>query len=200
MHINNMFWTFQGEGLHAGRRALFVRMPFCNLSCSWCDTTFDTFNKVSGEAFDAVAQSETARFAVVTGGEPTMHKHTPEVVRRLKALGFYVAVESNGTGSEESYQLFDFVTISPKRFTSEKGMAPYHISNGAWNHASEFKYVVDREFDFAVLARHQSGLVRLSLSPEFGEFQQSLGRIIEFVRRNPHWQISLQTHKFMGIP
>ena len=111
LFINDLFWTLQGEGQHWGRRALFVRMPHCNLSCSWCDTTFDTHKKWSFEEFETFALQEKARFAVVTGGEPLMHKHTPAVVRLLQKNGFYVACETNGTFAPNA--AFDWITCSP---------------------------------------------------------------------------------------
>lgn len=177
-------------------------MPYCNLACEWCDTKFDTFKKWDETAFRAFAEAspELGRFAVVTGGEPTLHKHTRRVVEILKSLRFVVAVESNGTVESDIYSVFDFVTISPKRQAADKGMVPYQLSIQATKYASEFKYVVDKEFDFSILSRHDvwDGK-RYSLSPEFGAFKESIERIIEYIDKNPGWRISLQTHKWMGI-
>lgn len=192
-NINDLFWTFQGEGLHAGRRALFVRMPFCNLSCSWCDTSFNTFKKVTDQELAAFATSEKAKFAVITGGEPTMNKHTPGVIALLKQFGFEIAIETNGNFAIPDG--IDFVTVSPKRD------ANYNVNIDAFTKASEFKYVVDEGFDFSLLSRHDvTDGRRYSLSPEFGNFQKSLARIYEFIKENPRWRISLQTHKWMQIP
>ncbi len=190
LFINDLFWTLQGEGLHAGRRALFVRMPYCNLACSWCDTTFNTYRKVSVDELKAFAMSEPARFAVVTGGEPMMHRHTPVVVEVLKDLGFYVAAETNGTFAAPCD--FDFVTCSPKR-DSEYFIHP-DLS------ISEIKYVVDDEFDFSILDRHANDAARKSLSPEFGAFESNIVRIMAYLQKNPEWRLSLQTHKWIGIP
>ncbi len=195
MHLNlvDVFWTHQGEGFHAGRRALFVRLPFCNLKCSWCDTEFDTFKKYEEADFLAYASSEPARFAVITGGEPTMNKQTPRVIELLKSLGFEIAIETNGN-FEIPYDI-DFVTVSPKRD------ANYAIHLGALNKASEFKYVVDDGFDFSILDRHDTDDERrYSLSPEFNNFKASLEKIQNYIKENPEWRISLQTHKWMGIP
>lgn len=195
MNINNVFWTIQGEGQNAGTRALFVRMPYCNLACSWCDTTFNTFTKWTKEELEAFAKQETARFAVITGGEPTMNKHTPLVIETLKALGFTIAIESNGNFPVP--ERIDFVTVSPKRD------ADYYIHPDALIKANEFKYVVDKGFDFKILERHKpygASRARLTLSPEFGNFNESVLEIINFIKENPEWRISLQTHKWMNIP
>lgn len=194
LSINDLFWTFQGEGKYAGRRALFVRMPACNLTCSWCDTDFSTAQRVPSEALKSFACQEASRFAVVTGGEPLMHRHTPMVVATLKELGFYVACETNGTFPPVPG--IDFVTCSPK------AEAEYKIHPDLYPSVSEFKYVVDAEFDFALLERHKNDPEnqRLSLSPEFGTMTESVNRISAFIQQNPRWNLSLQTHKWIGIP
>lgn len=200
LNLNDLFWTVQGEGEHSGRRALFVRMPFCNLACTWCDTTFDTFRPWGEDEFLAFAAQEPARFAVITGGEPLMNKHTPRVVHLLKDQGFYVAAESNGTVPPNT-DLFDFITVSPKRFSADRRMPPYFVHEGANARTDEFKYVVDEAFDLSVLARHDTDDGRrYSLSPEYGSFHRNVKKILEFIKENPAWRISLQTHKVMDIP
>lgn len=192
ININNVFWTVQGEGFNSGRTALFVRMPFCNLACSWCDTSFNTYEKWDELTFKKLAESVNAKFAVITGGEPTMNKHTPTVIKWLTELGFEIAIESNGTFAIPKG--IDFVTISPKRD------ADYEIHPDAFEKADEFKYVVDTGFDFTILDKHKNSIVRLSLSPEFNDFDNNVATIIKYIQENPNWRISLQTHKWMKIP
>lgn len=192
LFINDLFWTVQGEGAHAGRAALFVRMPYCNLACSWCDTTFDTYQKIPEADFELVALLKPAKFAVITGGEPTMHRHTPRVIEILKKLGFEIAIETNG--SFPIPKGVDFVTCSPKRD------AEYFIHPEAYNCVSEFKYIVDADFDFSILDKHKSDCIaRHSLSPEFGNMQTSVEKIITYISENPQWRLSLQTHKWINI-
>lgn len=198
MHINNVFWTFQGEGAHNGRRALFVRMPFCDLKCPWCDTEFNTFKEWTADALANVAQEEPTRFAVITGGEPTMHKHTPQVIALLKSLGFQLAIETNGHFPIPSG--IDWVTCSPKAY----GPIPFSVHTEVWDAVDEWKYVVEESFDFALLARHDGEghkpWQRYSLSPEFNQMEKSLARIFDYIKEHPKWRISLQTHKWMNIP
>ena len=198
MHINNVFWTFQGEGMHSGRRALFVRMPYCNLKCPWCDTEFNSHKEWMNSELMDFATQEQARFAVITGGEPMMHKHTPRVVALLKQLGFEIACETNGMFP--IVDGIDFVTCSPKGY----GDNPFFVHPQVWDKVSEWKYVVEEGFDFALLDRHKGDhykpYQRYSLSPEFGIMERSLERIFAFIKENPTWRISLQTHKFMNIP
>ncbi len=194
VHLVWSDWTVQGEGQYAGHRALFVRFPFCNLACPFCDTEFNTYTKWSKEAFIELALKETARLAVLTGGEPTMHKHMPAVFGWLKDLGFRISCESNGTFAPPV--AFDWLTVSPKRFQD----VPYYVHPEAFAQAKEFKYVVDSEFDFSILDRHdtQDGR-RYSLSPEWGVRSDALTKILEYQAKHPDWIISLQTHKILGV-
>lgn len=201
LQINDLFFTVQGEGALMGRRALFVRMPFCDLACSWCDTQFNTFKTWTPASFSFFAASEPCRFAVITGGEPTMHKHTPLIIRELQALKYYIAIETNGHFAIP--EGIDFVTVSPKRDRGNnlKYLRPYTIHPDAFARASEFKYVVDRGFDFEVLKRHDTTDGRFySLSPEYNELKENVARIMKFQSENPGWRLSLQTHKWIGVP
>jgi organic radical activating enzyme len=194
LFINDLFWTIQGEGSNAGRRALFVRMPYCNLSCSWCDTNFSTHTIIPVSYFVEFAQMEPSRFAVITGGEPLMHRHTPIVAKVLKDLGFEIAVETNGTFP--SVDGIDFITCSPK------AQSMFRIDPALYDKVSEFKYVVDDAFSFDTLIRHDNDpeTMRHSLSPEFTNMASNVERITTYIQKNPRWRLNLQTHKWIGIP
>jgi 7-carboxy-7-deazaguanine synthase len=223
LQINDLFWTLQGEGRWSGRRALFVRLPFCNYNCPWCDTEYNSFKKVSATEFVEFAKSEPARFAVITGGEPMAHKDLSRIIMLLKNEGFEVACETNGSLPIPSD--IDFPTVSPKRYTQKK-YPEYFIHDDAFQKAREFKYVVDDDFDFTVLNRHRivkpnsdtaknrdahsnpttdlqqnpSQEIRYSLTPEYSTMQRQLPRILEFIKQHPQWQLNLQTHKWIHIP
>lgn len=195
IQIVDIFWTFQGEGRQSGRRALFVRLPFCNLQCSWCDTEFNTFKNYTEDQIKKIALSEKARFAVITGGEPMMSKNFKPVHKILYDLNFKIAVESNGTF--KPIDLDYWLTVSPKR--EQKIHPPYYVQPDAMAEASEFKYVVDKDFDFSILDRHKKTTQLKYLSPEFNDFKNNLQKIFKYIERNPEWRISLQTHKWMDI-
>lgn len=197
IHLNDLFWTLQGEGMGSGRRALFVRFPYCNYECPWCDTTFNTYSEWTAEQFKGFASQEKARFAVLTGGEPMAHKHLVKVVNILKSENFILACETNG--SLPIPKEIDFVTISPKPYG--KNHAPYFVHEDNFNQVSEWKYVVDDKFDFNILKRHQPvGGVTYSLSPEYSNMKSNVKKIIEYIKLNPMWRMSLQTHKWIEIP
>lgn len=200
LQINDIFWTLQGEGRWSGRRALFIRLPYCNYECPWCDTTFDSFKPMEESEFEAFARQEPARFAVITGGEPLAHKDLPKILQILKKNNFYIACETNG--SFPAPQDIDFVTISPKPYSKNKSQEKYYIHPETFRRASEFKYVVDDHFDFKILDRHQndSDQITHSLSPEFTKMNENVKKIIAYIQQNPTWKLSLQTHKWINIP
>jgi 7-carboxy-7-deazaguanine synthase len=189
------FWSVQGEGLNSGRRALFVRMFGCNLLCPWCDTRIMPAVKLLPENLEVIANDEPGRFAVLTGGEPLANEHLSRVIEILKRMGFYVACESNGT---QHWRFgIDFLTVSPKREAGYK-VVP------ALNRIGEFKYVVDKDFDFAVLEARNRDYKRglktpLYLSPEFSAMKENAERILDYMERRPWWRLSLQTHKLIGV-
>lgn len=199
LQINDLFWTLQGEGRWTGRRALFIRLPFCNYNCPWCDTEYNSFKKISEEDFVSFAKQEPARFAVITGGEPMAHKDLQRIIMLLKKEGFEIACETNG--SFPIPDEIDFPTISPKAYTQNKFPA-YYIHEDAFKKAREIKYVVDGSFDFAILDRHlpMDSNVRYSLTPEYSQMTEQLPRILAYIQKNPQWQLNLQTHKWIEIP
>ena len=176
-----------------------MRLPFCNLKCEWCDTEFNTFKKVSLSELQTAIKSEDCRFAVITGGEPSMNKQTPELIAYLKTYGFEVAMETNGCFPIP--EGVDWVTVSPKRQSQDWMKSdPYFVHTEAFRKANEFKYVLDAEFDILQLAKHDTEDGRYYyLSPEFNTMEESLKRIFEVMKNESNWRLSLQTHKWMGI-
>lgn len=199
LKINDLFWTFQGEGRFSGHRALFIRLPFCNYDCPWCDTEFDSYKSWTLDDFKDFIQSEKSRFAVITGGEPLANKQLPQILALLKKEGFFIACETNG--SFPAPPEIDFVTTSPKKYTKGK-WEEYYIHPSLYSQTSEWKYVVDDLFDFQILDRHveKKSPIVFSLSPEYTKMDQNLKRIQSYIQENPEWKISLQTHKWINIP
>lgn len=199
LKLNDLFWTLQGEGFHTGRRALFVRLPFCNYDCPWCDTEFNSYKDWTEKEFIDFLKKEPARFAVITGGEPLVNKQLARIIELLKQHNFYIACETNGSAPAPAE--IDFVTTSPKAYT-KGNHEPYFIDPQILYSTSEWKYVVDENFDFDLLKRHQpyQNNTHYSLSPEYNTIKKSLNRILSFIAQNPHWKLSLQTHKWINIP
>jgi len=206
--VKEIFKTLQGEGAQAGRAAVFCRFSGCNLwsgreedrsraTCQFCDTDFVGTDGVGGGRFgsaDALAQAiEEAwagvvqqRFVVFTGGEPLLQLDQ-SLIEAVQRRGFEIAVETNGT--VEAPPGLDWVCVSPK------AGAPLRQSRG-----NELKLVFPQVgLDPATL----SGLAfqHLWLQPMDGpERMANTAAAVEYCLQNPHWRLSLQTHKLIGIP
>lgn len=194
--VMEAFYTIQGEGFYTGHAAYFVRLAGCDVGCVWCDVaeSWDTFPEqwvLVGRIVDD-ALKHPARKVVITGGEPCMYDLS-ELISLFHRAGFRVHIETSG-----AYLLkgdADWVCVSPKKF---KAPLPEMLKR-----ADELKVVVFHESDLEWAQKHgvetKPGC-RLYLQPEYGKSNKMLPVIVDFVRNNPAWQISLQTHKFLGIP
>ncbi|HRG09982.1 MAG TPA: 7-carboxy-7-deazaguanine synthase QueE [Cyclobacteriaceae bacterium] len=190
------FYTIQGEGFHQGRAAYFIRLGGCEVRCVWCDVK-DSWNvndhpKVSVETIAAKAQSSGTEICVITGGEPFMH-NLQALTDVLKDKGLRTHIETSGaypiTGT------WDWICFSPKKFK------PPHPSVAA--QADELKVVIFHKSDFAWaedFAKQVGPECKLYLQPEWSKENDILPQLIEYVKKNPKWQISLQVHKYMNIP
>jgi organic radical activating enzyme len=208
--INEIFYSIQGEGLHAGRATVFVRFAGCNLACPWCDT--DHSEK---EALTAVEILERARslmpaslyetpIITLTGGEPMMQ--IDEHLLDLLNTTFDVHVESNGTAVFEPSALdaicsrIRFLTVSPKRGIQVR--TPY-IS---YDFIKQIKIVVDKDdADLRAMMEYweQTDVAHLCLQPcddqDPLKKAVSLQAAITLVKEHPAWRLSLQTHKLIGV-
>lgn len=189
------YYTIQGEGSHAGRPAYFIRLAGCDVGCPWCDTkeswSVDAHPIVTLSELVGAAAAAGCGLAVVTGGEPTMHR-LDSLVDGLHAAGMLVHLETSGaypiTGA------FDWVTLSPKKYK------PPVDENYA--RTDELKVVVAHRSDFAWGEKHLARCpeqVEASFQPEWGS-PTMLPLIVQYVKEHPRWRISVQTHKYLDIP
>ena len=190
------FYTIQGEGFYQGHAAYFLRLGGCDVGCVWCDVKeswdANTHPVVSvKEMADKAATSKT-KIVVVTGGEPVMYDLT-DLTKELQARGLKTNIETSG-----AYPLtgtWDWVCLSPKKFK-----APHPSVS---EQADELKVIVYNKSDFAWAEEHAAKVrssCQLFLQPEWSKEKEMLPLIIEYVKNNPQWQVSLQVHKYMNIP
>lgn len=206
--VKEMFLTLQGEGVHAGRRAVFVRFAGCNLwtgreadrdsaICRFCDTDFVGTDGVGGGKFaDAQALAAAVgghwgpeparRFVVLTGGEPMLQIDDP-LVDALHAAGFEIAIESNGTIA--AHPGIDWVCISPKAG-----------SDVVQRHGDELKLVWPQT-GIDVDALEQWDFAHHLVQPMDAAGQEAFHRdeAVAFAMARPRWRLSLQTHKLLGL-
>lgn len=194
--VMEQFYTLQGEGVFSGRAAYFIRLGGCDVGCVWCDVkdSWDAslHEKVTPEDIVLQAKQHPARIAVITGGEPAMYDLT-ELTAELKKEGFKVHIETSG-----AYPLigeFDWITFSPKKFKAPLPEIAHR--------ANELKVVVFNASDFLWAETHAkdaSEYCRLYLQPEWDRSEKMLPQIIDYIKENPVWSVSLQTHKYLNIP
>ena len=205
--VKEMFLTLQGEGVHAGRRAVFVRFAGCNLwsgreqdrataVCRFCDTDFVGTDGLGGGKFaDAGAlvaavagfwgEGVANRFVVLTGGEP-MLQIDDALVDALHAAGFRIAIESNGTLTV--HPGIDWVCISPKAGSTTVQRAGDELKL-VWPQAG-IDPVALEQWDFA----HH--LLQPLDDPQAAANQAAC---IDLVMARPAWRLSLQAHKTLGL-
>lgn len=190
------FYTLQGEGVHQGKAAYFIRLAGCDVGCHWCDVkeSWDAQRHPVLDIGQIVTEASLypARMAVITGGEPLMHELGP-LTEALHGAGFTVNIETSG--SHPLSGRLDWICLSPKKF---KQPLPE-----VYAQAHELKVIVYNKMDFRWAeeqAAHVNESCTLLLQPEWSKREAMMPLIVEYVKAHPHWRMSLQTHKYMNIP
>ncbi len=190
------FYTIQGEGFHTGKAAYFIRLGGCDVGCKWCDAK-ESWNPTIHPPVDVTtivgrAVACEAHSIVITGGEPLIYPLQP-LTSALRALGFEIFLETSGSHALSGD--FDWICLSPKRRK--------HPLETIYVEANELKVVVSDMSDIEwaeECAAKVSAECRLYLQPEWSVAEYVMAEIVEYVKRNPQWRVSLQTHKYMRIP
>jgi len=194
--VMEAFYTLQGEGFHQGRAAYFIRLGGCDVGCFWCDVkeSWDA-SKHPQHTIPAIineAKKYPGRLAVITGGEPLMHDLT-ELTTSLQTAGFETNIETSG--SHPLSGKWDWICLSPKKF---KAPLPEILPL-----ANELKVVVYNRSDFKwaeEYAAKVSATCKLYLQPEWSKWQQITTVIIDYIKANPQWELSMQLHKYINVP
>jgi len=190
------FYTIQGEGFHQGSAAWFIRLGGCDVGCVWCDVkeSWDAslHTKMSIDSIVKPLDDVNAELVVVTGGEPLMYDLAP-LTEKIRAKGFQTNVETSG-----AYPLtgkWDWICLSPKKFKEAR--------EEYFEVADELKIIVFNKSDFAWAEKYASLVsdkCKLFLQPEWEKEKEMLPHVIDYVKENPKWCISLQLHKYLNVP
>jgi 7-carboxy-7-deazaguanine synthase len=190
------FYTIQGEGYHQGRAAYFIRLGGCDVGCVWCDVkdSWDAEKHPKLNIDDLLLNIERtpAKLVVITGGEPLMH-NLDELTAVLQSSGLKTNIETSGAHTLSGS--WDWICLSPKKFKAPlPGIMPL---------ANELKVVVFNSSDLE-WAEQYAALVsadcKLYLQPEWEKAAEVTPMIIEYIKQNPQWELSLQIHKYINVP
>jgi 7-carboxy-7-deazaguanine synthase len=209
--VKEIFYTLQGEGRHTGRSAVFCRFSGCNLwtgyerhrasaICNFCDTDFIGTNGPGGGKFNTADELATAAaeawlgesnenaqpFLVCTGGEPLMQLDH-EAIDAFHSVGFRIAVETNGTRLPPDG--LDWICVSPK------SGAPLALER-----ADELKLVFPQEGGSPDVFESFDAKYRFLQPMDGPDRDQNTKLAVEYCLAHPQWRLSLQTHKYLGIP
>jgi 7-carboxy-7-deazaguanine synthase len=190
------FYTLQGEGYHQGKAAYFIRLGGCDVGCVWCDVKdswdADKHPKYSIEYLITEVKKTPAEIVVITGGEPLMH-NLDELTAALKAAGLQTNIETSGAHPLSGN--WDWICLSPKKF---KAPLPEILPA-----ANELKVVIFNNSDFGWAEKYAaavSSICKLYLQPEWDKAAQVTPMIIDYIKANPKWELSLQIHKYINVP
>jgi organic radical activating enzyme len=190
------FYTIQGEGFHQGRAAYFIRLAGCDVGCVWCDVK-DSWD-VTGHPLHTIdelashVRQTPARIVVITGGEPLMHDLT-QLTAELQHNGLQTHIETSG-----AYPLtgnWNWICLSPKKF---KAPLP-----GILKKADELKVIIYHNSDFEWAEKYAAQVnpqCKLYLQPEWDKSAEVTPLIIDYIKANPKWELSLQIHKYINVP
>ena len=191
--VMETFYSIQGEGFYAGRPAYFIRLGGCDVGCGWCDVK-ESWDHGEHEIINVnkiVSGVNNEGIVVVTGGEPLMWDMnilTKELMKNKNS------VHLETSGAHDISGKWDWICLSPKR----KKLPKPEI----YKLADELKVIIYNKHDLQ-FAEEQSRKVsekcKLFIQPEWNRFDRNKGFIIDFIKENPKWQISLQLHKFMNV-
>ncbi|TZF81855.1 7-carboxy-7-deazaguanine synthase QueE [Pedobacter sp. BS3] len=190
------FYTIQGEGFNTGKAAYFIRLGGCDVGCHWCDVKeswdAELHPLTSADRIIEHASQYPGKAVVVTGGEPLIY-NLDYLTAELQKKGIKTFIETSG-----AYPLsgsWDWICLSPKKFKAPlPSVAPK---------ADELKVIVFNKSDFEWAEQHAelvSPQCKLYLQPEWSKATTVTPLIIDYVKENPKWEISLQTHKYLNIP
>lgn len=222
-HINEIFYSLQGEGFHTGRPAVFVRFAGCNLRCPFCDTDFShsepmTAEQIARRVFDYSTHPHT--LIVLTGGEPSLQVDN-ELVDALHAHQQTVTIETNGTRPVPDN--IDWVTVSPKAVPADESKVVLsHEPKVVLTQADEVKVVLSHESKVVltqadevkvVFTESTEKLLQLwrttirashyylqpCAQPGTEPIRANTEAVVAYILSHPDWKLSLQTHKYLRI-
>jgi 7-carboxy-7-deazaguanine synthase len=192
--------TIQGEGYWAGTPADFIRLAGCPVGCPWCDTGYSEggvgLPRLTRSFDELIAELRSPR-VVITGGEPFIHRELPDLVKAIGATGRQVSIETSGAFWKNVPQ-WAWITLSPKEHVNPR----YPVVPEIWQRANEIKIVIETGSELDFYAQHLPSQtnVPVFLQPEWIERERTVPLVLELLKKFPGYRLSLQLHKYVGVP
>ena len=194
--VMESFYTIQGEGFYQGKAAYFIRLGGCDVGCVWCDVKeswdADKHPKVNIVELVQQVKSTPAELVVITGGEPLLH-NLNTLTNQLQEAGLQTNIETSGSSPLSGS--WDWICLSPKKFKAPlPEVVPF---------ANELKIIVFNKTDFEwaeEFAAQVSPGCKLYLQPEWSKSSEISPLIVDYIKANPKWELSLQLHKYINVP
>ncbi len=190
------FYSIQGEGFYAGTPAYFIRLGGCDIGCQWCDTKFawnpDFHQLTHVKNITEAALEWKQKTMVITGGEPLLYNLEP-LCHSLKNNGLEIHLETSG--AHKLTGMFDWICLSPKKHNPPL--------KDIYQQAHELKVIIFDMDDFRWAEENAamvSSACKLYLQPEWSKYNKLINEVVDYVKDNTKWSVSLQMHKFMKIP
>lgn len=191
--INEIFYSIQGEGFHAGTPAVFIRFSGCNLHCSFCDTKHENGTFMSDTEIVNEVEKYPAKLVILTGGEPGLFI-TDKLIELLHQIGKYVAVETNGTHPLPTS--VDWVTLSPKDSFCPNATIKL-------KRCDELKLVYNQQPEEVIEQYTSFPAKYYYLQPcDTGNNENNvliLQDTVHYCLQHPQWNISIQLHKVLNV-
>ena len=206
--VMETFYSLQGEGFHQGKAAYFIRLAGCDVGCFWCDIKeswdasghpkktieeiFDEAKSITDKLLTNSKPSFYKPLIVITGGEPLLY-NLKELTDIFQKNDYNTHIETSGSSPLSGS--WDWICLSPKKF---KKPLPQVLAA-----ADELKIIIYNKSDFKWAEENAAKVsvhCRLYLQPEWSKILEVSPLIIDYIKINPRWQLSLQIHKYINIP
>jgi len=198
-----LYATIQGEGFYSGSVADFLRLYGCPVGCYFCDTGYakgDSPPKFTTLNYEEIELD--SNFVVITGGEPFIHNKLPSLCRYLLKKRKFVTIETSGSFWKPIPENV-WITLSPKEHLNKK----MKILPEIWKRADEVKMIYTKDDDINFYRDKYPNKLRKKIlkyiQPEWDQSNINpdvMNNLLNYLRANPEYKLSLQTHKLIGIP
>ena len=187
LKINEIFYSIQMEGHNTGKPVIFVRFSGCNLRCEWCDTKHWGYTQMTVESvFWEIAKYLPCKNVILTGGEPTLQDYK-KLCDVLNVENYWLGIETNGTNeipTDPGEAIFNWITISPKTISIKQKKCDE--CKVVWTGKESLEWYEENMLT-----------TRFYLQPCSNK---NTDEVVKVVKRNPKWNLSIQTQKLINIP